>query len=88
MSHTKPSGTTLSGIGVVRRPERMIGTVSYTMHVGPNGRASLVKCDPRPMARAGDLVRLTLEDGRVLTCQILDSSSYCAVVSDERGQNA
>jgi hypothetical protein len=73
----------LSGRGTLRRGPRVLGTVTYTIHVAPwNGSASVAEFDPKPSAEDGDLVHLTLEDGRVLNCQIIDESPYCAVVGD------
>jgi hypothetical protein len=74
--------STISGTGVLRRAERIIGAVRYTMHVGLNGQANIVKFDARPPVRDGDLVHLALEDGRVLNCRMLDGSSHCAVEGD------
>jgi len=74
---------TLSGRGTVRRGPRVLATVSYKIHVAPGNRcASVAEFDPKPPAASGDLVHLTLEDGRVLNCQIVDDSPYCAVVGD------
>jgi hypothetical protein len=39
-----------------------------------------VKFGRKPPLRAGELVHLTLEDGRVLNCRVLDESPYCAVI--------
>ena len=36
----------------------------------------------RPNAKDGDYLHLTLEDGRMLDCEVLDASPYCAVVGD------
>ncbi|HTG89805.1 MAG TPA: hypothetical protein VL914_06405 [Vicinamibacterales bacterium] len=46
------------------------------------GQASVVKFDTRPRAKNGETLHLTLQDGRMLDCQVLDSSTYCAVVGD------
>jgi hypothetical protein len=42
----------------------------------------LVLFEPRPPVNDGDLLHLTLEDGRVVNCQMLAGSPYCAVVGD------
>lgn len=61
----------------------MLANVSYKIHVAPGSRsASVAEFDPKPPATDGELVHLTLEDGRVLNCQIVDDSPYCAVVGD------
>lgn len=46
------------------------------------GHASLVLFERRPEADEGDRLHLTLEDGRMLDCEVLDASSYCAVIGD------
>jgi len=80
---THPSGKTISGSGALRRGDRRIATVKYTVHLSSgNGQATVVEFEPKPRAKDGDLVHLTLEDGNVLNCQILDDSPYCAVVGD------
>jgi hypothetical protein len=33
-------------------------------------------------ARDGDQLHLTLEDGRMMDCQVIDASLYCAVVGE------
>ena len=74
---------TLTGKGTLRRGERTIGTVNYTIHLtSMSGQAAVVQFDPKPPANDGDVVHLTLDDGRVLSCHVLDESPYCAVVGD------
>ncbi len=74
---------TLTGKGPLRRGERTICTVSYTIQLMlGSDQAALVLFEPRPPANDGDLLHLTLEDGRVLNCQMLAGSPYCAVVGD------
>jgi hypothetical protein len=74
---------TLTGTGILRRGDRVLDTVQYVVHLsGANGQAKFVEFHPKPTAKDGDLVHLTLEDGRVLNCTILDDSPYCAVVGD------
>ncbi len=41
-----------------------------------------MKFDERPPAKDGATLHLTLEDGRMLDCQVLDASPYCAVVGE------
>jgi hypothetical protein len=72
----------LHGTGCVRCGERELGHLPYEVEVGSGGQASLVKFDKKPRAKNGDRLHLTLEDGRMLDCQVLDSSPYCAVVGD------
>jgi hypothetical protein len=52
------------------------------MEVGNGGQATLVKFAHRPPANDGDTLHLTLEDGRMLDCQVIDASSYCAVIGE------
>ena len=68
-------------------------TVRYSVYCDPaDAQASVVKFSRKPPLGDGALVHLTLEDGRVINCRVLDESPYCAVVGDgpivERRQNA
>jgi hypothetical protein len=72
----------LRGIGVVKWGPRDLGSLEYRVEVDMGGHASLVMFDRRPKAKEGAQLHLTLEDGRMLDCQVLDASSYCAVVGD------
>ena len=73
----------LRGRGVLRRRNRTAMTVRYAVHLDPaNSQASIVRFGRKPPVRDGELVHLTLEDGRVLTCRVLDESPYCAVIGD------
>jgi hypothetical protein len=54
----------------------------YRVEVGNGGQATLVKFAHRPPANDGDTLHLTLEDGRMLDCQVIDASSYCAVIGE------
>ena len=70
------------GIGCVKCGPRDLGEIQYQVEVAAGGQASLVKFDRRPKAKNGDQLHLTLEDGRMLDCLVLDASPYCAVVGD------
>ena len=72
----------VNGKGRVKCGPRDLGRVQYQVEVEPGGQASLVKFERQPNAEEGDTLHLTLEDGRMLDCQVIDSSSYCAVVGD------
>jgi hypothetical protein len=73
----------LKGRGVIKRRNRTVVTVRYAVHFDPaNCQASVVKFSRKPPLRAGELVHLTLEDRRVLSCRVLDESPYCAVIGD------
>jgi hypothetical protein len=46
---------------------------------------TVVRFDPMPDAALGDVFHLTLEDGRILECQILkDYTTFCAVIDGPR----
>lgn len=61
---------------------RDLGSIPYQVEVGAGGHLSVVKfIHPLP-AEDGDQLHLTLEDGRMLDCQVIDSSPYCAVVGE------
>jgi hypothetical protein len=82
MAPDTPEGI-LTGEGALHWGPRRIGSVSYKIHFSPaNGQASVVELEPKPPAKDGDLVHLTLEDGRVLNCEVLDESPFCAVIGD------
>lgn len=73
----------LTGRGIIRRRNRTVVTVRYAVHFDPaNCQASIVKFRRKPPLRDGELVHLTLEDGRVLNCRVLDDSPFCAVIGD------
>jgi hypothetical protein len=56
--------------------------MSYRIEMDIGGQANVVKFSERPKAKNGDRLHLTLEDGRMLDCQVLDASPYCAVVGE------
>ena len=70
------------GTGCVKCGPRDLGTIQYEVEVAAGGVASLVKFDRRPRAKDGDRLHLTLEDGRMLDCEVLDASPFCAVVGE------
>ena len=72
----------LSGKGPIRRGERTICIANYTIQTSIGGHAAVVQFEPKPPAGDGDVIHLTLEDGRVLSCHMLDDSPYCAVIGD------
>jgi len=60
-----------------------MGSVTYKVHLDfANGQASLVEIEPKPITKDGAFVHLTLEDGRVVNCQVLGDSPFCAVIGD------
>ena len=65
------------GVGRLRMAGRNLGCVGYALD-----RASatfLVQLDPMPSAVAGDVLELTLEEGRILECRVL-GDTYCTVL--------
>jgi hypothetical protein len=72
----------LRGTGVVKCGPRDLGTMPYQVEVSAGGHASIVRFEQRLKVKDGEQLHLTLEDGRMLDCQVLDASSYCAVVGD------
>lgn len=70
------------GKGGVKSGPRDLGRFQYQVEVGAGGQASLVKFERQPVAEDGDTLHLTLEDGRMLDCQVIDSSPFCAVIGD------
>jgi hypothetical protein len=72
----------LHGTGCVKCGTRDLGRLPYHVEIANGGHASVVKFEERPAARDGETLHLTLEDGRMLDCQVLDASPYCAVVGD------
>lgn len=72
----------LQGNGCVKWGPRDLGCIPYRVEVGAGGQASIVKFAHRPRARNGARLHLTLEDGRMLDCQLLDASPYCAVLGE------
>jgi hypothetical protein len=70
------------GTAYVKCGPRDLGLIQYEVEVAAGGLASLVKFDRRPRAKNGDRLHLTLEDGRMLDCEVLDASPYCAVVGE------
>jgi hypothetical protein len=72
----------LRGTACVKCGPRDLGAIDYRVEIGAGGQASLVEFDRRPPVRDGAKLHLTLEDGRMLDCQVLDASPYCSVVGE------
>jgi hypothetical protein len=73
----------LKGRGRLHRGDRLLDVVNYTVHLNfPADQGVLVVFDSKPPASDGDLVCLTLEDGRIVVCRVLDDSPYCSVVGE------
>jgi hypothetical protein len=77
-------GTTLRGVGRLHRGHRNLGCVGYSVQTGGT-TVTIVRFDPMPDAANGDVFHLTLEDGRILECQVLDErTTDCAVLDGPR----
>lgn len=63
-----------------------MGCVGYCLK-NLNGSSTVVSFDPMPDAAHGDVFHLTLEDGRILECQVLNEyATYCAVLEGPRAE--
>ena len=76
---------TFQGVGRLHRGHRNLGCVGYSLQ-SSNGPATVVRFDPMPDAAQGDIFHLTLEDGRILECQVMAeyAAKYCAVIDGPR----
>ena len=72
----------LTGTAIVKCGTRDLGAIEYRVEVSSGGQANIVQFDRRPRAKDGDRLHLTLEDGRMLDCEVLDESPYCSVVGE------
>ena len=73
----------LQGRGTLHYGFLRLGTIGYTVYLSPaTGQASVVEFEEKPKARDGQLLHLELEDGRVVNCQVLDNSKFCAVIGE------
>jgi hypothetical protein len=73
---------TITGVGrlIHEQTERQI---RYRLYVDPSGRATMIELLDRPDGLASDrTVRVVLQDGRYLSCQVLDDTPMCAVIGD------
>jgi hypothetical protein len=76
-------GQTLCGVGRLYRGHRNLGCVGYSVQAV--GGPAVVRFDPMPDAARGDVFHLTLEDGQILECQVLNqTTTYCAVITGPR----
>ena len=73
-----------SGTGHLRSGQRNLGSTHYEIHVGlPNKPDTVVELESPPIAQDGEILQLTLEDGRVLLCQVRGMSPYCRVLGEK-----
>ena len=69
-------------MGSVKCGPRDLGSMPYQVEVSAGGHASVVMFEQRLKVGDGQQVHLTLEDGRMLDCRVLDESPYCSVVGE------
>jgi hypothetical protein len=75
---------TIRGVGRLHRGHRNLGCVGYILE-SVGGAAPVVRFDPMPDVAQGDVFHLTLEDGRILECQVLANyMTSCAVLDGPR----
>jgi hypothetical protein len=75
---------TVRGQGRIATGEFEAAT-AYELHMDEAGRVHLVKFEEHPDSlRDGTTLRLTLENGRALVCQVIDDSPFCSVIGDGR----
>jgi hypothetical protein len=70
------------GTACVKCGPRDLGSIPYHVEISTGGHPSVVKFARRVPAHDGDQLHLTLEDGRMMDCQLIDASPYCAVVGE------
>jgi hypothetical protein len=77
------SGQSGRGTGHLRSGQRDLGIARYEIHVGmPNKPGTIVELESPPVAQNGEILELSLEDGRVLQLQVNGVSPYCRVVGE------
>ena len=75
---------TVRGVGRLQRGHRNLGCVGYLL-CSSTEAVTVVEFDPMPEAAQGDVFNLTLEDGRILQCQVLtEYATSCAVIDGPR----
>ena len=72
-----------AGTGQLRSGQRDLGAARYEIHTGlPSTPGTVVELESPPSARDGEVLDLTLDDGRVLQIQISGASPYCRVIGE------
>ena len=80
MSLPEQSG---SGTGHLRSGQRDLGIAHYEIHVGlANKPGTVVELESPPVAQNGEILELTLEDGRILQLHVKGVSPYCRVIGE------
>ena len=79
----QPTALPRAGTGHLRSGQRDLGVSHYEIHVGiPNRPGTVVELESPPIAQDGEVLDLTLEDGRVLQIQVRGVSPYCRVIAE------
>ena len=71
------------GTGHLRSGQRDLGRARYEIHVGmPDKPGTFVELETPPVAQDGEILELSLQDGRALQIQVRGVSPYCRVVGE------
>ena len=71
-----------TGMGLLRLTNREV-PIHYRLHAHIGGRAVMIELLDRPSDLASDEhVRVVLDGGRELRCQVLDDTPMCTVVGE------
>ena len=71
------------GTGHLRSGQRDLGIARYEIHVGlANKPGTIVELESPPVAQNGEILELSLEDGRILQLQVNGVSPYCRVIGE------
>ena len=83
MTEPNDECSTLCGTGELKLGPKPLGKVPYEVEIAAtNGQVAVVRFASKPPARDGQTLHLTMEDGRMLDCRVLDASPFCAVVGE------
>ena len=75
------------GTGHLRSGQRDLGLARYEVHVGMADKpGTIVELESPPVAQDGEILELSLEDGRLLQIQARGASPYCRVVGERSAQ--
>ena len=76
------------GTGHLRSGQRDLGFAHYEIHVGlANKPGTIVELESPPVAQNGEILELSLEDGRILQLQVKGVSPYCRVIGERTASN-
>ena len=78
-----PQESAANGTGRLRSGQHDLGLAHYQIHVvNPNRPGTVVELESPPRAQDGEVLDLTVEDGRVLQIQVRGVSPYCRVIGE------